>query len=61
MRGPQPCPPRRGVIMVVTSLFVRYLPGGSGSLLVLAALVIAQVAGAAWWLREIARRWEAGT
>ena len=50
-----------GVIMVVTSLFVRYLPGGSGSLLVLAALVIAQVAGAAWWLREIARRWEAGT
>ena len=28
------------------------------SLLILAILVIAQVAGAAWWLRQIAQRWE---
>lgn len=31
-----------------------------GTLLVLALLVIAQVAGAAWWLRQVALRWEAG-
>lgn len=49
------------VIMVLTSSFVRYLLGDSGGLLVLAVLVIAQVAGAAWWLRHVAQRWETGT
>jgi uncharacterized membrane protein len=47
-----------GVIMVVTSFSIRYMLAGTGSLLILAILVIAQVAGAAWWLRQIAQRWE---
>ena len=47
-----------GAIMVVTSFSIRYLFVDTGSLLVLAVLVIAQVAGAAWWLRQVARRWE---
>ncbi|MGB5775824.1 MAG: DUF2157 domain-containing protein [Sedimenticolaceae bacterium] len=50
-----------GVIMVFTSFSIRHMLGGSGSLLMLAVLVIAQVAGAAWWLRQVARRWEAET
>jgi len=44
--------------MVVTSFSIRYMLAGTGSLLILAILVIAQVAGAAWWLRQIAQRWE---
>ena len=47
-----------GAIMVVTALSIRHLFVDTGSLLVLAILVIAQVAGAAWWLRQVARRWE---
>ena len=47
-----------GAIMVVTSLAVRFMLGGSGTLLFLAVLVIAQVAGAAWWLREVSAAWE---
>jgi len=47
-----------GVIMVVTSFCIRYMLADTGSLLILAILVIAQVAGAAWWLRQIAQRWE---
>ena len=47
-----------GAIMVVTALCIRHLFVDTGSLLVLAILVIAQVAGAAWWLRQVARRWE---
>ena len=47
------------VIMVVTSFSIRYLLGSFGSLLFLAILVIAQVAGAAWWLRQVARGWDA--
>ena len=47
-----------GAIMVITSFFIRYLFVDTGSLLVLAILVMAQVAGAAWWLRQVARRWE---
>ena len=43
-----------GAIMVITSLAIRVTPGGAGSLLVLAALLIAQVAAAAWWLRRVA-------
>ena len=47
-----------GVIMVITAFAIRHLMIDTGSLLVLALLVIAQVAGAAWWLRQVARRWE---
>lgn len=50
-----------GTIMVVTSIAVRFMLGGSGSLLLLAVLVIAQVAGAAWWLRQVAASWEVRT
>ena len=44
--------------MLVTALAVRFMLEGSGSLLILALLVVAQVAAAAWWLRQVARRWE---
>lgn len=47
-----------GSIMVLTSVAIRFTLGGSGSLLFLAVLVIAQVAGAAWWLRQVAAGWE---
>ncbi len=47
-----------GVIMVVTSFAIRFMLGGSASLLFLAVLVVAQVAGAAWWLRKVAAGWE---
>lgn len=49
------------VILVITSFAIRYSFEGSASLLGLAVLIIAQVAGAAWWLRDVARRWEAGS
>jgi uncharacterized membrane protein len=49
-----------GVIMVITSFFVRHTLTGSGGLLFVALLLIAQVAGAAWWLRQVAQRWETG-
>ena len=48
-------------ILVITSYFIRHLMGGFGSLLFLAILIIVQVAGAAWWLRDVARRWEGET
>ena len=50
-------------ILVVTAFAIRHLlegMGGFGALLPIAMLVIAQVAGAAWWLRGVARRWESG-
>ena len=47
------------VILVITSFFIRHTMEGFGSLLFLAMLIIAQVAGAAWWLRQVAHRWEA--
>jgi len=49
------------VIMVITSLAIRVLLDDYGSMLVLAILLIAQVAGAAYWLRGVARRSEKGT
>lgn len=49
-----------GLIMVITSFFVRHMITGSGDLLFVAILLIAQVAAAAWWLRQVARRWETG-
>lgn len=48
-----------GAIMVIMSLAVRFMFRDVGSLLFLAILLIGLVAGAAYWLRDIARRWEA--
>ncbi len=50
-----------GAILVVMSLAIRHLFHGMETMLVLALLLIAQVAGAAWWLRHVARRWEDAT
>ncbi len=49
-----------GAILLITAFAVRYTFEGPASLLGLAILIIAQVAGAAWWLRGVARRWESG-
>ena len=46
-----------GSIMIVNAFAIRFMLGGSGSLLFLAFLIIAQVAGAAWWLRKVAAGW----
>jgi len=46
------------VIMVVTSFAIRILLNDFGSMLFLAMLLIGQVAWAAYWLRNVARRWE---
>ncbi len=48
-----------GAIMVFTTLFGRYMVGDIGGILMLAILLIGQVAGAAYWLRNVSRRWEA--
>lgn len=47
-----------GAIMVIMSLSVRYMVRDIVSLLFLAILLTGQVAGAAYWLRNIAKRWE---
>ncbi len=48
-----------GVILIFTTLLGRFMPMDSGSILMLALLLIGQVAGAAYWLRIVTRRWEA--
>lgn len=48
-----------GAIMVISSFFVRYMLNDIGGALMLAMLLIAQVAGAAYWLRNVSRRWQA--
>ena len=48
-----------GAILVVMTLAVRYLFQDVASLLALALLLVGQVGAAAWWLREVSRRWEA--
>jgi uncharacterized membrane protein len=48
-----------GAIMVFTSFFIRYMLDDISGALMLAILLIAQVAGAAYWLRNVSRRWEA--
>ena len=48
-----------GAILIFNTLVGRFIPMGSGSILLLAILLIAQVAGAAYWLRKVSRRWEA--
>ncbi len=45
-------------IMVVTSLAINVFLNDFGSMLFLAMLLIGQVAGSAYWLRNVARRWE---
>ena len=47
-----------GAILVFTTLLGRYMPMDTGSILMLAILLIAQVAGAAYWLRKVTHRWE---
>jgi uncharacterized membrane protein len=48
-----------GAILVVMALAIRHLFEEFQSLLVLALLLVALVGAAAWWLRQVARRWEA--
>jgi uncharacterized membrane protein len=45
-------------IFVVTSFAIRHVVTGTSSLLFLALLIIAEVAGAAGWLKAVAQRWE---
>ncbi len=47
-----------GVITIVTALVTRFVGGGFGTWFLLAALVVGQTAGAAPWLRQVARQWE---
>jgi len=49
------------LVLVITTLFVRHLAEGSGGILLLSILLIGQVAGAAYWLRGVSRRWDAAT
>lgn len=48
-----------GLVLIVSTFLIRQMPLDPGSLLLIAMLIIAQVAGAAWWLRGVARSWEA--
>jgi len=48
-----------GAILVFTTLFGRYMPKDIGGILMLAILLIGQVAGAAYWLRNVSHQWEA--
>jgi len=50
-----------GAIMVVMSFCTRFLFNDISSALLLAILLIGQVAGAAYWLRNVARQWEAAS
>lgn len=47
-----------GAILVIMALAIRYMPGDVDSLFPLALLLVAQVAGAAYWLRQASRRRE---
>jgi uncharacterized membrane protein YcaP (DUF421 family) len=48
-----------GAILVFTTLFGRYMLKDISGILMIAILLIGQVAGAAYWLRNVSRRWEA--
>jgi hypothetical protein len=48
-----------GAILVFTTLIGRYMPMDTGSILMLAILLIGQVAGAAYWLRNVSHQREA--
>jgi uncharacterized membrane protein len=45
------------VIVVATAFAARFLPGDFDAFLALSVLVVAQTAGAAAWLRRVARSW----
>ena len=47
------------VIVVATALAARFLTGDFDAFLALSVLVVAQTAGAAAWLRQVARSWRA--
>ena len=47
-----------GVIMVVTTLFIKLMFNSLESGLAVAIVLIAQTACAAFWLRKVAKRWE---
>ncbi|MEX2496438.1 MAG: DUF2157 domain-containing protein [Woeseia sp.] len=48
------------LILVIMALAIRHLTfDGAGVLLVFALLLVAQVAGAAYWLKGVSRRWQA--
>lgn len=47
-----------GAILVFTTFFGRHMSMDTGGILTLAILLIGQVAGAAYWLRRVSRRWE---
>ncbi len=47
-----------GAILVITTFSARFLVEDVGGILMLAILLIGQVAGAAYWLRYVSRRWE---
>lgn len=46
-----------GAILVFTTFFTRFMIDDVGGILMLAILLIGQVAGAAYWLRHVSRRW----
>jgi uncharacterized membrane protein len=48
-----------GAILVFTTFYGRYMRMDPGGILMLAILLIGQVAGAAYWLRKVSRQWEA--
>ena len=48
-----------GAILVCSTFFGRFMPMDTAGILMLAILLIGQVAGAAYWLRKVSRRWEA--
>jgi uncharacterized membrane protein len=48
-----------GAILVFSTFIGRYLVTDIGAILMLAVLLIGQVAGAAYWLRNVSRRWQA--
>lgn len=45
-------------ILIFNTLVGRFIPMETSSILLLAILLISQVAGAAYWLRRVSRRWE---
>ena len=47
-----------GAILVFTTLIGRFMPMDTATILMIAILLIGQVAGAAYWLRHVSRQWE---
>jgi len=47
-----------GSILVIMALAIRFIFDAFPSLFILTVLLVALVAGAAWWLKGVSRRWE---